>query len=186
MAVRSSAFWDNGNWQDVRSRKIPMEMFNAPIQESAFTIPSVKVLYPERQQSQIQQQLQSQQSVDPIDIAVDRQKQKGLKYSMKRGKGCTDCSAFTRDVFKDAYGIDIGDYTGTQQFVGQTVTDGNYKNGDLIFTSPDNGKRTGGISHVGIYKDGDVIDFTSSGGGKVRRVPMSNYYKPWKVQRVLV
>lgn len=140
-------------------------------------------------QQQVQQQAPIQNRQTQGDVRLQNEIQKiddqNLKYSMDRTCGTTDCSAFTRDTYKNAYGIDIGNATGSQQNYGKTVTDGKYKNGDLIFTSPDNGKRTGGISHVGIYQDGNVTDFTSAGGGGVRTTPMSQYYKPWKVQRVI-
>ncbi len=155
-------------------------------QASSF-VQNRRPVMPRQQMFTPPQQIQSQQqqNIDPLRREIQNIAKKNLKYSMDRGPGCTDCSAFTRDVFKNAYGKDIGEWTGEQQNVGTTVTDGNYRNGDLIFTSPDNGKRTGGISHVGIYDNGNVIDFSSANGGGVRTTPLSQYYKPWKVQRIL-
>ena len=110
----------------------------------------------------------------------------GLKYSMKRGKGCTDCSAFTQNVYKDTFGIDIGGWTGSQKNAGVSVKPSERKYGDLVFFNTDGGKRTGGISHVGYDNgDGTFTHFSSSNGGGIRTTPYKGYYPVVDTRRVI-
>lgn len=114
---------------------------------------------------------------------VDDQK---LSYSMDRGKGTTDCSAFTQKVFKDTYGKDIGGWTGSQINSGQAVEPGTQKYGDLVFFNTDGGKRTGGASHVGIDNgDGTFTHFSSDNGGGVKTTPYKGYYPVVSSRRVI-
>ena len=110
----------------------------------------------------------------------------GLKYSMKRGKGCTDCSAFTQNVYKDTFGVDIGGWTGSQKNAGVSVNPSERKYGDLVFFNTDGGKRTGGISHVGYDNgDGTFTHFSSSNGGGIRTTPYKGYYPVVDTRRVI-
>ena len=110
----------------------------------------------------------------------------GLKYSMKRGKGCTDCSAFTQKVYKDTFNTDIGQSTHFQKNAGVSVDPGQRKYGDLVFFNTDNGKRTGGISHVGYDNgNGTFTHFSSDNGGGVKITPYKGYYPVVSTRRVI-
>ncbi|MFC4336359.1 peptidase inhibitor family I36 protein [Salininema proteolyticum] len=58
-----------------------------------------------------------------------------------------DCSGLTQYAFWQGAGIDIGGYTGSQQYSGTVVSMGNIKRGDMIFW----GTPGGGTTHVAIY-----------------------------------
>ncbi len=106
--------------------------------------------------------------------AIDNKK---LKYSMDRTCGTTDCSAFTQNIYKKAYGKDIGAWTGTQQKAGNSAALGDSKYGDLVFFNTDGGKRTGGASHVGYDNgNGTFTHFSSGNGGGVKTSPFAGYY----------
>ena len=113
---------------------------------------------------------------------IDNQK---LKYSQKRGKGCTDCSAFTQKVFKDTYGKDIGGWTGTQSEAGTGIKPGLQKYGDLVFFDTKDGRGLD-VSHVGIDNgDNTFTHFSSTNGGGVKISPYDGYYPVKKVRRVI-
>ena len=110
---------------------------------------------------------------------IDNEK---LKYSQKRGKGCTDCSAFTQRVFKEATGKDIGPNTMTQKHWGSAITPGLQRAGDLVFFDTNDGRNLD-VSHVGIANgDGTFTHFSSDNGGGVKRTNFKDY--PFKVKKV--
>jgi cell wall-associated NlpC family hydrolase len=154
-----------------------------PIETSAF----MKYFMPPQSQPQYNIPQQQNQQLAPLDQEVKNIADKNLKYSTKRGEGCTDCSAFTQDVFKNAYGVDIGGYTGSQRNAGRAVKPWEKRKGDLVFFDTGVGPQKGsGITHVGIDNgDGTFTHFSSTGGGGVKVSPYEGYFPTKEVRRVL-
>ena len=72
-----------------------------------------------------------------------------------------DCSGFTQKIYRDA-GINIPRVSRDQARIGQYVNYNNLKKGDMVFFDTKK-KRTGLVSHVGIYLgDGNFIHASSS------------------------
>jgi len=88
-----------------------------------------------------------------------------------------DCSGFTQKIYRDA-GITIPRVSRDQARVGQYVNYNNLKKGDMVFFDTKK-KRTGLVSHVGIYLgDGNFIH-ASSGAKKIVifNFNKKNFYK---------
>lgn len=77
------------------------------------------------------------------------------------GPKAFDCSGFTAYVFS-SFGVSLPHYTVSQSQMGQAVSRGNLRAGDLIFFNT-----SGYISHVGIYIGGDQFIHASSGSSKI-------------------
>lgn len=72
----------------------------------------------------------------------------GMKYCLGgNGSDCIDCSAFTKSVVKDVYGLDLPRTAHEQYDVTQRIEIEELQEGDLVFFYT-SGRR---ISHVGIY-----------------------------------
>jgi cell wall-associated NlpC family hydrolase len=72
----------------------------------------------------------------------------GTKYCLGgNGKECVDCSAFTKSVLKDVYGVDLPRTAHEQYDATERIEPEELKEGDLVFFYT-SGRR---ISHVGIY-----------------------------------
>ena len=111
---------------------------------------------------------------------------KQLKYSQKRGKGCTDCSAAMQTIYKDSFGKDIGGWTGVQKNAGVSVKPSNRQYGDLVTFNTKDGRGLD-VSHIG-YDNGNGRDFThfsSSNGGGIRITPYKGYYPVVDTRRVI-
>ncbi len=76
-----------------------------------------------------------------------------------------DCSGFTQKVYRDA-GINIPRVSRDQAKVGQYVNYQNLRKGDMVFFDTHK-KRTGRVSHVGIYLGSGNFIHASSGAKKV-------------------
>ncbi len=76
-----------------------------------------------------------------------------------------DCSGFTQWVFRDV-GINIPRVSRDQARVGEYVSFNNLKAGDMVFFDTHK-KRTGRVSHVGIYLGNGNFIHASSAGKKV-------------------
>lgn len=99
-------------------------------------------------------------------IEGDAKKLLGKKYVWgATGPRTYDCSGFTQKIYRDA-GINIPRVSRDQAKVGQYVSFNNLKKGDLVFFDTHK-KRTGKVTHVGIYlSDGNFIH-ASSGAKKI-------------------
>lgn len=119
-------------------------------------------------------------STTPFAPSIRNIASQNLKYSQKRGKGCTDCSAFTQKLFKDAYGKNIGGWTEEQWKNGKTIKPNSAGTGDLVFfKSRDPKYKNRNVTHVGLYNgDGTFTHFTSSNGGGVAITPLKGYSLP--------
>jgi cell wall-associated NlpC family hydrolase len=72
----------------------------------------------------------------------------GTRYCLGGNtKNCVDCSAFTRSVLKDVYGIDMPRTAHEQYDATERIEQDQLQEGDLVFFYT-SGRR---ISHVGIY-----------------------------------
>ena len=79
----------------------------------------------------------------------------GTPYKLGgNGKSGIDCSAFSREVYKDVYGIELPRTAEEQEQLGKAVNRGDLQPGDLVFF------RTQGMGplfrsrHVGVYLGG--------------------------------
>ena len=86
------------------------------------------------------------------------------------GPKAFDCSGFTAYVY-NSFGVKLPHYTVTQSQMGQAVSRGNLRAGDLIFFNT-----SGYISHVGIYIEGDQFIHASSGSHKITVSILSEGY----------
>jgi len=118
------------------------------------------------------------------DSTVNRQQTvKEIEFHAKRflgtpyvwgatGPDTFDCSGFTQWVFRDV-GINIPRVSKDQARVGQLIAFDELKAGDMIFFDTHK-KRTGKVTHVGIYLgDGNFIHASSAG----KKVVIYNFNK---------
>ena len=106
-------------------------------------------------------------------IEEDAKRLLGIKYVWgATGPYKYDCSGFTQKVYRDA-GINIPRVSRDQARVGQYVSFNNLQKGDMVFFDT-NKKRTGKVSHVGIYLgDGNFIHASSA----AKKVVVFNFNK---------
>jgi len=116
-------------------------------------------------------------SNDPFAPSIRRVANENLKYSQGRGKGCTDCSAYTQRIYKETTGKNIGGNTESQWKTGKSINLNNAKNGDLVFfKSPKSKYKNRNVTHVGKYNgDGTMTHF---GTGGLKTVPLKGYSLP--------
>ena len=120
-------------------------------------------------------------AVNSLTPYMEEINQQNNKYSQDRGAGCTDCSAFTENVFKKQ-GIEIGIWTGSQKTAGKGKAVNDSRAEDLVFFDTNDGRGLD-VSHVGIDNgDGTFTHFSSKDGGGVRTTPFEGYY-PVKIRR---
>ena len=88
-----------------------------------------------------------------------------------------DCSAFTRAIFRETYGVELPRTSKQMYGVGRAIPqEQNLKPGDLVFFK--NTYSGPGVSHVGIYLgNGRFAHASSSKGGTI--TPLNNpYFQP--------
>ncbi len=99
-------------------------------------------------------------------IEWDAKKLLGKKYVWgATGPYCYDCSGFTQKVFRDS-GINIPRVSRDQARVGQYVDYSHLRKGDMVFFDTHK-KRTGKVTHVGIYLGNGNFIHASSGAKKI-------------------
>jgi len=99
-------------------------------------------------------------------IEGDAKKLLGKKYVWgATGPRNYDCSGFTQKIYRDA-GIKIPRVSRDQAKVGQYVSYNNLKKGDLVFFDTHK-KKTGKVTHVGIYLGAGNFIHASSGAKKI-------------------
>ena len=81
------------------------------------------------------------------------------------GPSTFDCSGFTQWVYRDS-GINIPRVSKDQARVGEFISYNNLQRGDMVFFDTKK-KRTGRVSHVGIYLGNDNFIHASSAGKSV-------------------
>ena len=166
-----------------------IEPYKAPIMQQSY----VQNIVPAYQQSQIfVNNYVPQPSVNPINyisnppppprvqqqsyrtntvrlthrIEGDAKKLLGKKYVWgATGPRTYDCSGFTQKIFRDA-GINIPRVSRNQAKVGQYISYNNMKKGDLVFFDTHK-KKTGKVTHVGIYLGAGNFIHASSGAKKI-------------------
>ncbi len=84
---------------------------------------------------------------------------------------CTDCSGFTQNVYKTA-GVDLPRTARQQYGYVKKITDGEIREGDLIFFK--SGKN---INHVGIYSGGGMFIHASSSAGVTKTHLTDGYFR---------
>ncbi|WPC07679.1 NlpC/P60 family protein [Globicatella sp. PHS-GS-PNBC-21-1553] len=90
-----------------------------------------------------------------------------------------DCSGFVQYVFKQTYGIDVGGYTGAQEYAGTQISVAEAQPGDLYFWgSP------GGTYHVAIATGGGGYIHASQPGTPLEYNSVSSYFMPSFAVRV--
>jgi cell wall-associated NlpC family hydrolase len=90
----------------------------------------------------------------------------GIKYVWgATGPYTYDCSGFTQKVYRDA-GISLPRVSRDQARVGQYISYNNLRRGDMVFFDTHK-KRTGKVTHVGIYLGNGNFIHASSGAKKV-------------------
>jgi cell wall-associated NlpC family hydrolase len=89
-------------------------------------------------------------------------------------RGGMDCSALTRAVYREAYGVELPRTSRQMYGLGKRVpAPGQLRAGDLVFFRIDTSGP--GVSHVGIYVgDGQFAHASSSRGGVID--PLSSPY----------
>jgi len=135
--------------------------------------------------------------VDPVklvgNIEENAKSLLGIRYVWgATGPYTYDCSGFTQKIYRDA-GINIPRVSRDQARVGQYISFSDLRRGDMVFFDTKK-KRTGIVSHVGIYLGGGNFIHASSAAKKVviynfndksfyknrflwgRRVVSDNYY----------
>ncbi len=99
-------------------------------------------------------------------IETNSKKLLGKKYVWgATGPYNYDCSGFTQKVYRDA-GINIPRVSRDQARVGQYVSYENLRKGDMVFFDTHK-RRTGKVSHVGIYLGNGNFIHASSGAKKI-------------------
>nr|WP_319782199.1 NlpC/P60 family protein [Oceanisphaera sp. IT1-181] len=92
-----------------------------------------------------------------------------------------DCSAFTRNVYQEAYGMELPRSTYEQIELGREISQQELQPGDLVFF------RTGRTQHNGVYVgDGKFAHASSSVGVTISR--LDNVYwrsRYWQARRLL-
>jgi cell wall-associated NlpC family hydrolase len=99
-------------------------------------------------------------------IEKDAKKLLGIKYVWgATGPNKYDCSGFTQKIYRDA-GIKIPRVSRHQAKVGQYIRYSNLQKGDMVFFDTKK-RRTGKVSHVGIYLGNNNFIHASSGAKKI-------------------
>jgi len=99
-------------------------------------------------------------------IEWDAKKLLGKKYVWgATGPRTYDCSGFTQKIYRDA-GINIPRVSRDQARVGQYISYNNLRKGDLVFFDTHK-KKTGKVTHVGIYLGNGNFIHASSGAKKI-------------------
>ena len=88
-----------------------------------------------------------------------------------------DCSAFTRAIFRETYGVELPRTSKQMYSVGRAIPQGqDLKPGDLVFFK--NTYSGPGVSHVGIYLgEGRFAHASSSKGGTITQLN-NPYFQP--------
>ena len=110
---------------------------------------------------------------DASDVLRKAESMRGVRYRWgMASRSGTDCSGFTQQVYR-AEGIHLPRTSSDQATVGQRVTYGDLKPGDLVFFHTYGGRR---VTHVGIYKGNGHFLHASSRGGHVQENSLSEGY----------
>jgi cell wall-associated NlpC family hydrolase len=94
------------------------------------------------------------------------------KYGGNSPDSGFDCSGFVVHVFRHTLGIKLPRSSYEISRVGQTISTGNLRAGDLVFFNTLHRK----FSHVGIYLGDDRFIHAPSSGGRVRTENMRDAY----------
>ncbi|SDC10160.1 C40 family peptidase [Niabella drilacis] len=87
-----------------------------------------------------------------------------------------DCSAFTREMYRGAYGIELPRTAREQYGRVRKISSTELKEGDLVFFNT-----TGGVSHVGMYLGNNKFVHASTSKG----VTISDLYEAYYISRFI-
>ncbi|MBZ4190826.1 C40 family peptidase [Niabella sp. 3A5MI-3] len=87
-----------------------------------------------------------------------------------------DCSAFTREMYRGAYGIELPRTAREQYGKARKISATELKEGDLVFFNT-----TGGVSHVGMYLGNNKFVHASTSKG----VTISDLYETYYISRFI-
>jgi len=106
----------------------------------------------------------------------------GVRYRFGgESRSGIDCSAFTRQIFREAFGVELPRNTALQVQEGSSISRQDLTAGDLVFF------RRGGTRHVGVYLgDNEFIHASTSRGVTISNLD-EDYYRRyyWTARRVL-
>ena len=138
--------------------------YPAPIQYARPQYQPINYNY--RQQARIQAPYRVTNVGLTRKVEEDAKKLLGKKYVWgATGPRTYDCSGFTQKIYRDA-GITIPRVSRDQAKVGQYVSYKNMRKGDLVFFDTHK-KKTGKVTHVGIYLGNNNFIHASSGAKKI-------------------
>ncbi len=107
------------------------------------------------------------------DLIADAKGWIGTPYRYgAMSRGATDCSGYVGQIYR-RHGIKLPRTSLEQSHVGQGVSKGDLKEGDLVFFRT---RGSGRVSHVGMYVGGGRFIHASSGGGQVQVSSLSDSY----------
>ena len=113
-------------------------------------------------------------AAEPTTVVARAQTWRGTRYRYgAMSRSATDCSGFTGQVYRSV-GVRLPRTSREQATVGQSVSRGSLKPGDLVFFRTSHGNR---ISHVGIYQgNGKFIHASNPRGGVTVSNLTDGYY----------
>ena len=113
-------------------------------------------------------------AAEPTTVVARAQTWRGTRYRYgAMSRSATDCSGFTGQVYRSV-GVRLPRTSREQATVGQRVSRGSLKPGDLVFFRTSHGNR---ISHVGIYQgNGKFIHASNPRGGVTVSNLSDGYY----------
>lgn len=142
---------------------------------------SAKTPAPAEKKNVAKEEPKKSEPAPPSSVAFERQKMMdailawmGTPYEYGgESKSGTDCSGFTRQIFRESAGMELPRRTEDQVKLGSSVQKDDLKFGDLIFfnTTGEN------PSHVGIYIGDDMFAHASVSFGVTLSSMYSSYYK---------
>ena len=173
--------------QAIMSQKVTPQII--PTQDISYIsykpkeLPPQDISYISYKQDSLPSSFFAQKRLELINkIELDAKKFLGVPYVWgATGPSKFDCSGFTQWVYRDS-GINIPRVSRDQARVGEFVEYDNLQRGDMVFFNTTK-KRTGKVTHVGIYLgNGDFIHASSAG----KSVVIYNFnQKPYYKDRFL-
>lgn len=91
-------------------------------------------------------------------------------------KSGIDCSAFAREIYADAFSINLPRTAREQYKICKIISATEMNTGDLVFFNT-----SGGVSHVGVYLQNNKFVHASTSNGVI----ISDLYEPYYIKRFL-
>ncbi len=149
-----------------------IEIVSTPTQQhyyddpSSTTTNSIEVVSYASQQPVIDRIYQKNTNIIAKEVESKAKRLLGIKYVWgATGPNKYDCSGFTQKIFRDA-GIKIPRVSRDQAKVGKYIRYSSLRKGDMVFFDTQK-RRTGKVTHVGIYLGSGNFIHASSGAKKI-------------------